>query len=348
MSAVDVVPGRWVRPSTPADGPAISDLMREVGLAPDINPTHQHWKYWQPRADWPGSRSFVLTDESGLLAHAAVVPGTCLSGDSRLRVLHMIDWVARPTAMGGGVQVMRHLAHLTDAMLAIGGSSQAQKIFPRVGYRECGVVRAHVRSLHPTRLLRAPASSGWKRLPRFARSVLWAIAAPRPSRGNWQVRRLTTDEIDRICTVAPRGRGSVAVFERTAALYRYMLECPIVPVAACALECNGRVGGAFLLAFTPGQVRLVDYWVDSEDPADWRTLVQCAVSEAKNVDDAAELVAWASDPLSHRCLLECGFHERFTLPILLRKNAPHGGTLRVQMLDSDAAYLQETSAFLWS
>jgi hypothetical protein len=348
MSAVAAAPGRWVRPSTPEDAPAICALMQEVGLPPDTNPIHQYWKYWQPRADWPGSRSYVLTDGNELLAHAAVVPGACLSEDYRLRVLHMIDWAARPTAMGGGVQIMRYLANLTDAMLAIGGSSEARKIFPLVGYRDCGLVRAYVRPLRPTRLLRTPAGSAWRRLPRFARSVLWTLAAPRPSRGPWQVRRLTADGIDRVLTAAPRARPGVAVFERTVASYGHMLECPIVPVAAYALERSGRVGGSFLLGFTPGQARLIDYWADSEDPADWRALLQCAVSEAKSVGDAAEIVAWGSDPLSHRCLLECGFHERFTLPVLLRRKSPPGAILRVQMLDSDAAYLQETPAYLWS
>src|SRR6185312_10254298 len=65
----------WVRPSRPEDGPAIVALMRSVGLEPHEDPRHLHWKYWQERADWPGSRSFVLTDGRDLLAHLAIVPG---------------------------------------------------------------------------------------------------------------------------------------------------------------------------------------------------------------------------------------------------------------------------------
>jgi hypothetical protein len=71
---------RSVRPSTPADAPAIVALLTEAGLQPSVDPQHLHWKYWQPRADWPGPRSYVLTSDSELIAHGAIIPGTCTWG----------------------------------------------------------------------------------------------------------------------------------------------------------------------------------------------------------------------------------------------------------------------------
>jgi hypothetical protein len=108
-----------------------------------------------------------------------------------------------------------------------------------------------------------------------------------------------------------------------------------------ALERGGAVRGYFLLGFAPGQARLADCWVQSTDPADWRALLNCAVLQAKRHPRVAELVAWASDPMLSRCMLECGFHARGAQEVRLlaadKANFP-SVTVRLQMLDNDAAY----------
>jgi hypothetical protein len=74
--------------------------MVEAGLNVTATPREQHWKYWQDRPDWPGPRSYVMTRGSEIIAHAALVPGTCATQAHRFRVLHLIDWAAHPTANG--------------------------------------------------------------------------------------------------------------------------------------------------------------------------------------------------------------------------------------------------------
>jgi hypothetical protein len=91
--------------------------------------------------------------------------------------------------------------------------------------------------------------------------------------------------------------------------------------------------------------------VDSEDPADWRALVQCAVFEAKRHPQAAELAAWGSDAALSERLRECGFHARDEL--LVQVHAPRNPELiahplRVQMLDNDAAYRYGGSNEFWA
>jgi hypothetical protein len=109
-----------------------------------------------------------------------------------------------------------------------------------------------------------------------------------------------------------------------------------------ALQKDGRIRGYFLLAFARSQARLVDCWIASENPLDWRDLMQCAVREAMQHSHAAEIVTWASDPVLSNCLLKCGFHARNTCIVQsLTGSDSHilGGNVRVQMLDNDAAYL---------
>lgn len=81
------------------------------------------------------------------------------------------------------------------------------------------------------------------------------------------------------------------------------------------------------------------------DSAGWQR------DQARKDPDAAELVTWASDALLSQALRLCDFHDRGALPIQLamRKGLPiPAATLRVQMVDNDAAYLHEGGVQLWA
>jgi hypothetical protein len=316
--------------------------MAEVGLLPNFLPGDLRWKYWQERADWwPGPRSFVLTRGREILAHAAVVPGTYFWNDQRVRTVQLIDWVARPNAVGTGVSLMKFLGQAGDALLAIGGSAQTLRLLPHLGFRIRGSATGYVRSLHPTALLTPSVHPAWRVPPRFLRSVWWNLRAPRGGTDGWHVSRVNADELSRVASILPRPMSGMAVLERSTELFRYSLDCPIAAMSLFAMEQEGRARGYFLLTLALRQVRLADCWMDSSDPADWRALIQCAVREARHYSDAAELAVWASDPMLSRCLRECGFHARNEAPVQLlgpRDPALLPPALRVQMLDNDAAY----------
>jgi hypothetical protein len=343
---------RWIRPSTPEDGPAIVALMRSAGLQPHSDPEQLHWKYWQERADYPGPRSFVLTDGHDLLAHVAVVPGALRRGETRASVIHMIDWAARREAAGAGVRLSKHVQRTSDFVLAIGGSHQTLKILPLMGYTHCGNVSGYVRTLSPLGIVSRPIPSRWKLVPRMARSLLWSLMAPRGDTAGWRMHRVGPDEIERVCAArATSGRPETGAFERSPALFRHALTCPIVPIELYGLEKAGRIGGYFLLSYAPGQARIVDLWTASGEPSDWRALIHAAVSQARSKRGLAELVAWSNDPGLSQALKDCGFHERLSLPIYVRASAkeaiPHD-IMRVQMLDSDAFYLHLDGDELWA
>ena len=343
-------PRRRVRPSVPEDAAAIATLMSEAGLRSNADPRHLHWKYWQERPEWAGSRSYVLTDGSAVLAHAGVIPATLLAEGKRLRLGHVIDWAARRSEVGAGVALMKHVGRLTEALYAIGGSADTRKILPQIGFRACGSVGGYVRPLSPLNLWREAGGGSWRIAPRMARSMLWLITASRPSLEGWSARPLAEREIGRIARVLPQARGDATALERGEALFRYMLACPIVPMELYSLEYADRVRGYFLLARAGGQTRLADAWVDSTEPTDWRALVGCAVREASRRGEAAELVAWSSDPKLTQALADNGFHRRLTLPVMLRggAQAAPAPALHVQMLDNDALYLYEGRDQLWA
>jgi hypothetical protein len=340
-----------MRPSIPEDGPAIVALMKQAGLQPHEDPAHLHWKYWQARADWPAPRSFVLTDGKDILAHGAACPGTLRWGAGQGRVIHMIDWAARRDSVGAGVLLMKQVACTSDFLLGIGGSGQTLRIMPLIGYRPCGTVTGYVRTLSALRIAERPGQARWKVPPRMARSLLWSLSAPRADVGRWQARRIGAEEAARIADALPDSRPGTVLFGRSPDLFRHLLACPIVPVELYALEQAGRALGYFVLSYAPGQARLADLWLASEDPADWRALAHCAVRQAQSRGGLAELVAWSSDPWLSQVFDACGFQARLTLPIYLRSAGEvpvPRETLRVQMIDNDAFYLYFGRNELWA
>jgi hypothetical protein len=339
------------RQSSPADGSGIVALLAEAGLASgNARSEHLHWKYWQQRRDWDGARSFVLVDGTAIIAHGGLIPGALLFGPERLQVVHMIDWAARPDAVGAGVFLMKRIGQLTDGLLSIGGSPQTQKLLPQLGFRAYGSVTGYVRTLRPLRILGQSPTTG-RVVPRLARSAVWSLTAPAADLNGWEVQRLGLEQLQRLAPLFPLPRDDVAVLERSEDLLRYALTCPIVPIHLYSVEREHRVRGYFLLAVTAGQVRLADCWMSSDSAEDWCALVRCAVHQAIKYDTAAEVVIWSSDALFSRCLEDCGFHARVQHPILLTlkgKRPLATACLRVQMLDADAPYLDPVSAQLWA
>jgi hypothetical protein len=113
---------------------------------------------------------------------------------------------------------------------------------------------------------------------------------------------------------------------------------------------DGTRRGYFMLAHAPGQVRIVDFYADSEDRESWRMIIQLAVAQAKRNRTAAEVAAVGSDPVTRQALADCGFHARqgSALRIYSATGAElPQGSFRFQMIDSDAAYLHENKNDYW-
>ena len=340
-----------IRPSTPADAGAILALLTQAGLHVNAEPQELHWRYWLPRSDWPGPRSYVVSRGAELIAHAALVPGTWLCGSRRVRVIHVIDWAARQGAVGAGSMLMKYLAQRADALLAVGGSAATLKILPALGFRAAGEIRGYARTLHPLRLLRDLGKPRLRGLYRAARGTLRSLGAPTRVDRRWHARRLAAGGLAEISAVLPSPRPGLGVAQRNPALLAYLLECPIAPLALYLVERDGRARGYFLTATVFGQVRIADCWADSDRPEEWRALLACAVARAAADPQAVEIVGWANDALTARALEACGLRALNSRPMQLRAAA---GTalpaepLRVQMLDSDAAYLHEGRSEFWS
>lgn len=317
---------------------------------PLIAPAHLHWKSWMERPDWPGSRGYVMTREGEIAAHATVVPLSCVNGGQRLNMVHLIDWAADPSSVGSGVTLMKQIGRRVDAVLAVGGSEMTQKVLPALGFKECGTVTHFARPLNPFRRLDGQEPS--LRLgAQFARSVLWRLQAPSPRTHGWTAVRIAPEQLASRAPKFPCALDGTAIFERTAEIIAYLLRCPVTPMELYSVAKDGVNRGYFLLAYAPGQVRIADFYLDSDDRDGWAALIQLAVTQAKKTVTAAEVVSVGSDSVTRQALLDSGFRARgdSTLRILPSKGVEfQAAAIRFHMIESDAAYLHANKPAFWA
>jgi hypothetical protein len=346
------------RATTPQDALAVTAFLHRIfdippGL-PVTSPAHLHWKNWANCPGWPESRGYVMTAGNEIVAHATVVPLILAplvlrSGQQRLTVAHLIDWAADPKSVGSGVILLKRIAHMVDAILAVGGGDMTERVMPALGFKTYGEATKFVLPLRPLRRLIAEKPSllhGAK----FARSILWAMQAPTVQTDGWTAIRIAPEDVTSAGILWPSPSQSAAVFERTAESMAYFLRCPASPMELYAVAKNGDRRGYFLLAYAPGQARIADFYLDSDDPADWRILVQLAVSQAKRNPAAAEIVSMSSDPVTSRALADCGFQARRSAAVRLLPAAGvelPSAAIRFQMIDNDFAYLHQNKTDFW-
>ena len=343
------------RSTNPTDESAIRALLQQAyGVAsghPMFEARHLRWKYWEPRADWQGSRSYVLTRQDRIIAHAAIVPAVCSWGTERLKLLHVIDWAAYPEARGAGNTLMRHIGTLADAIVTSDGAAVALRLLPFLGFADSGtVVTQYARPIRPLLYLTDAAAPRWRLAARCVRNTLWAVRAPAGAPGVQRSRPVEAGGLGGAPIPWPLPRHGRAVLERSAAVMSYWLQCPAAPVEFHVVESGAAAEGYFVLAYAPGQARLADCWLDCDTPAAWDALVQLAVQQAARHSAVAEVAAICSEPLLAAALQRCGFHARSSRPLLVRANGvrlPAAG-IRIQMLDDDTAYRHGGSRTFWA
>ena len=78
------------RATSPQDAEAVSAFLQRIfGMSPKssvIETRQLHWKNWEERADWPGSRGYVMVNGDEIVAHGTVVPLSARSGESEFKM----------------------------------------------------------------------------------------------------------------------------------------------------------------------------------------------------------------------------------------------------------------------
>jgi hypothetical protein len=272
--------------------------------APSLRPDLIRWKYYDPRPDWPGSRSYVLERGGEYVAHGCFWPMRLYGVDA----CQIIDWAGAPKAAGAGLLLRREIEKLVSVSVGIGGSEDSRNVMPRAGYKTAAEFRTFVRVLRPFRQFgRRTEPTLLSRAAKTARAWMWSLApVPRAPTG-WSdeaVARFRDEDL---------GGGAV----RSAELLNYLMACPAVRMHGYVLRKNGQIAGQLLLAEVDSQARIADMQLTDGEREDWAAAVGLATRVAA-ANGASEVVAHSCfDPLSD-ALRAAGYRERGSEPIYVK------------------------------
>lgn len=308
---------------------------------PGFSPQQMQWKYWRSSSDWEGSRSFVMDQDGRIVAHGAVVPLAFASSDHRLKLVNVIDWAALPDSAGAGITLMRRIGEMCDGIFAAGGSEITQQILPVLGFQQVGTASNFVRSLHLRPKVGSDLLQSWKPAARLARDAVRKVnQGTSIVPANWNVRELSLEELRTSEFPTPKPLALAGVFTRNSSQIVDLLQCPAALARFYLVVCDGKTRGYFVLTFVRKEARIAESWVDSPSVENWQALFALAAQAAKTHKEAADLLAVASLDVEIQALKQAGFRlSGTTIPRASLRNGRLPSTVRYQMVDGDAAYL---------
>lgn len=301
---------------------------------PLLQRSPMHWKYWDPRPDWNGSRSWVLEREGQIVAHVSGLPLSVQSGGLTLHALSLIDWAASPAAHGFGTKLLAQVATLADGLIILGGSDITRASVAKLGFTPAGQFRIYARTLRPFHQAISHQRKGWRVLPRVARNLVRSLPGLKVPPG-WRALLTGPEQVD--CW--PKSRSAAAYPSRDTRFYEYVLRCPTAQCRFFTVWQADRRQGYFCLSSVPGQARIAEMWMESDDPDVWAIGYTLAGREAK-ASVAAEIVGTSSSRVGAQALTTAGYQPSETLPIMVRASASVTmPELQMQMIDGDGFFL---------
>jgi hypothetical protein len=326
--------------SSPEDAPKIAEFLRKVfhaGAEDAVaRPDHMHWKYWEEREDWPGSRSFRLERDGVIVAHGAPWPSTVHIPDgAALRGAQVIDWAAEPSAPGSGLTLMKNIApEHVDLIFALGGSEATRKILPVFGFRPFNELWTFAKPLRPWAQMATHQHQNWKSAARLIRNLGWSLSPASPAPG-WSSRAVEAGEIRNW----PAPRDGTTVLGRDAQRFRYFEKCKMIRAQLYVVDREGREAGYFYLVFVPGQARVADAWSISVEG--WKQVYALAIARALEDRRTNEITTIAGLEDAQRALEQRGFQRRGAERLMIydpKKTLDAPARLHFQMIDNDAFF----------
>lgn len=307
------------------------------GGEPLLNPSLLQWKYFDPRPDWPGSRSYVLHSGDRWMAHACVCPMPFQVGDKPVRGVLLVDWLS--AVPGAGAHIYRRFYPLIDVLFGNGGSTQARRTIQELKYPVIGAVEMYARVFKPFDLY-SRGRRGAADLLRLGRNV-FQVAMPsyRPA-GEWRSEHLTqfTAAHASLCGHTPHAYLQTI---RSPELLNYYLRCPLARISGYAIWQGREARGYFLLGEFASETKLVDLRLHSAHPEAWAAAVALVAEEAAKLAPPM-LFASSTFPLLSEALRKNAFRHFGADPLYLHD--PEGRLtssnlpLHITPFDGDQAY----------
>jgi hypothetical protein len=270
-----------------------------------------------------------------------------VSGDARAPVstMHAIDWLGSAAHPGTGSMLMLRALATSQTQYSVGASTQAEAIFPRLGFeRKSRLITFH-KVLTPFHRLRATDQGFLRKWAATAKDMVsvWRARTP-PMPQTVELRSVSSfpKEIDCFLRQSPL---RIVTCQRDHLFLNYFLRYPLSGFSGWTIHSSGRMIGFAVLKITPhGRIQLgkiVDCWLDTEDPSCWQAAVT-ALIERLRAFSADDVTCYATSPCLHAALLWNGFAKWEERNIFIRDKEqalPRDLPFGFSMLDADSAIL---------
>lgn len=299
------------------------------------------WKYFQPRSDWKDPRSWIVKSEGRIVAHVGAWPLRIRSSRGIVDSLHPVDWTSAPEFAGVGALLFRSLTRRVPVMLALGGTSDAQRVIPSMGFSPIGHADVFARSVRPWNQLREQPTPSLRASIRLVRGAVRGLSH-RASRKGWSADAVEAFSAADIEAVAGTPEVAAAFPESSESALNFALACPGGNGRGFTLSRGGNRVGYLLLTRPEGQVRIADLRIRSQNPQDWAGAYSLALDLAWEDRRCNEIMSFASTDLARGALAANGFQRIGSRVIRLMdkgkilENLP---PLQLQSITTDAFFL---------
>ena len=307
------------------------------GNEPLRNPALLRWKYFDPRPDWQGSRSYVLHSGQRWLAHACVCPMTIRHGGNTVNGVLLVDWLS--TVPGAGAEIYRRFYPMVDVVFGNGGSTQARRTINELKYPTIGSVAMHSRPFKPLALYGGSKRSAADLL-RLGRNFALSMAPGHTLSPGWRSTQVSqfTEEHRAICDHSPEGFLQTV---RSPEHLNYYLRCPLAKMSGHAVYQGSALQGYFILAEFQTESKLVDLRINSVNPEHWAAGIALATRAASQLA-APMLLVSSTLPLMTQGLQANRFRHFEDDPLYLYDPADRLNAsklpLHITPFDGDQAY----------
>jgi hypothetical protein len=346
--------GTQITPLRREDIPELSRFLISGFGVPATTSCFSHevlsWKYFDgPVGPSENSACSLVARSAGkIIGHI----GLCrrqfiVTGDRAAPVstLHAIDWLGSPAHPGSGTFLMLQAFATSTTQYAVGGSAQAQPVFPRLGFERKPKLTTFRKVLAPFHRLHTTGQGLFHRWAGTAKDVasVWRTRKPPVSRAI-ELRSATTftEEID--CLIS-RSKVRFVTCHRDHLLLNYFLRYPLSGFSGWTIHFGQRLIGYAVLKVTlrGGAVvgKIVDCWLDTEDPSLWQAAVAALIDRLRALS-ADFVTSYDTTPSLHAALLSNGFAKSGEKNVYVRdkqQSLPQDLPFALSMLEADHSIL---------
>jgi hypothetical protein len=336
--------GLEMRPGRPEDRDELAEFLGRILKYPAgtffIRPEVLDWKYFQPRSDWKGPRNWIIKDKGRIVAHVGAWPFRINTSRGSIDGWHPIDWAADPEFAGMGALLFRNLTRRVPVMLALGGTKDAQRVLPGLGFSAIGDADVYARLIRPWNVFQGMRPSA-RSIARVARNTVRSLGV-RASARSWSAVPVDVFSEGDLKPLSGIPAGPVAFLETSAGKLNFALACPGGNCRGFTLTHGGKRAGYLILSRPDGETRIVDLRIRSHEPEDWAAAYSLALDLAREDHGCNEIMSFASTELAREALAANGFRRvgsRLVRVIdrgTVLKDLP---TLQLQSITTDAFFV---------